>query len=87
VSKEYFLDASGMSPPEPFENATSILRELQPGQYLHMRHRRIPWPLFDFCRELSLQYSYEEREPSVFHVFVYFTEDENTLIEEGVLCE
>jgi len=76
-----------MAPPEPFEKATAILRQLQPGQYLHMQHRRAPWPLFDFCRELSLHYSCEEKSASVYEIFIYFPDDEKTLIKEGVLCE
>jgi len=87
VRREFFLDATEMAPPEPFEKATAILRQLQPGQYLHMQHRRIPWPLFDFIRGLSLQCSYVESAPSVYEIYVYFLEDEETLKEEGIPCE
>lgn len=54
---EVVLDASEMEPPEPFDRATGILRELEPGQYLRMLHRRMPYPLLEFCQAMSLTYT------------------------------
>ena len=41
---ETTLDARDLAPPEPFDIATAILRQLQPGHYLRMLHRRVPLP-------------------------------------------
>ena len=82
---ETTLDARDMAPPEPFDKATEILRQLQPGQYLRMLHRRVPYPLFEFCRALSLAYEVNEDDIGVCKVIIYFPADEQALRQEGVL--
>jgi len=83
---ETMLDATDMAPPEPFDQATAILRQLQPGQYLRMLHRRVPYPLFEFCRAMSLDYSVNKDGPAGCEVIIYFPADEQALRQEGVLC-
>ena len=82
---ETTLDARDMAPPEPFDQATAILRQLQPGQYLRMLHRRIPYPLFEFCQALSLAYSVNENDATACEVIIYFPADEQALRQEAVL--
>jgi len=82
---ETTLDARDMAPPEPFDRATAILRQLQPGQYLRMLHRRVPYPLFEFCRAMSLDYSVNEDATVTCEVIIYFPADEQALLQEGVL--
>ena len=82
---ETTLDARDMAPPEPFDKATEILRQLQPGQYLRMLHRRVPYPLFEFCRGLSLAYAVQEEASAACEIIIYFPADECALKEEGVL--
>ena len=82
---EITLDARGMAPPEPFDQATAVLRQLQPGQYLRMLHRRVPYPLFEFCRGLSLAYAVQEEAVAACEIIIYFPADECALREEGVL--
>ncbi len=53
---EILLDASAMEPPEPLQRATVILQQLEPGQYLRMLHRRLPYPLFDACKSLAIDH-------------------------------
>ena len=53
---EKYLDASDMEPPRPFEEAVKLLAQLQPGEFLRMSHRQIPYPLFDYCREHAFVY-------------------------------
>lgn len=86
MAVEFRLDASEMEPPEPFEKATEILRQLKPGQYLRMLHRRIPYPLFAFCKELSLDYAVDDSPAEIYQIIVYFPEDAHILAGEGVLC-
>ena len=50
------LDATAMEPPEPLQKATLILQQLQPGQYLRMLHRQLPYPLFASCQKLDVSY-------------------------------
>ena len=53
---EILLDASELEPPEPLQRAIEILKQLAPGQYLRMLHRRLPNPLFDACDQLGIEY-------------------------------
>ena len=82
---EVVLDASEMEPPEPFDRATGILRELEPGQYLRMLHRRMPYPLFEFCQAMSLTYTVIEGGVAACEIIIYFPADEQALRREGVL--
>ena len=82
---ETTLDARDMAPPEPFDKATEILRQLQPAQYLRMLHRRVPYPLFEFCRAMSLAYTVNENAAEACEVLIYFPADEQALLQEGVL--
>jgi hypothetical protein len=82
---EVTLDASEMEPPEPFDRATEILRQLEPGQYLRMLHRRVPYPLFEFCQALSLTHSVIEGAATPYEIIIYFPADEQALRQEAVL--
>jgi len=82
---EVTLDASEMEPPKPFERATEILRQLEPGQYLRMLHRRLPYPLFEFCQAMSLTHSVIKGSATPYQISVYFPADEQALRQEGVL--
>ena len=87
MAVEFTLDAREMAPPEPFDKATALLRGLQQGQYLRMLHRRVPYPLFDFCRALSLDYSVMESAAGDFVIIVYHNDDAGELREAGIICE
>jgi len=82
---EITLDARDMAPPAPFDKATAILRQLQPGQYLRMLHRRVPYPLFEFCRAMSMDYSVNEDATAACEIIIYFPADEQALRQGGVL--
>jgi hypothetical protein len=82
---EVTLDASEMEPPEPFDRATEILRQLEPGQYLRMLHRRVPYPLFEFCQAMSLSHSVIESTAAPCEIIIYFPADEQALRQGGVL--
>jgi TusA-related sulfurtransferase len=83
--RKHFLDAQEMEPPEPFDMAAEILTKMQPGEYLEMLHRRIPYPLFEICKKLSLSHSIEEKEASSYRIVMYFDVDGMALKEEGTL--
>jgi len=87
MAEEFTLDAREMAPPEPFDKAVEILQHLKPGEYLRMLHRRVPYPLFEFCSALSLDYSFRETPASDFEIIIYFACDRETLRGEGLLCE
>jgi len=72
---EKFLDASEMEPPVPFEQALALLAELQPGQYLRMAHRMIPYPLFDYCNERKLEYRVLHGKAARYEVLIWYPQD------------
>jgi len=72
---EKFLDASNMEPPVPFEQALLLLAELQPGEYLRMAHRMIPWPLFEYCNEHKLEYRVQPGETAKYNILIWYKQD------------
>ena len=42
---ERVLDVSDLEPPEPLERILDALDQLGTGDWLHVRHRREPFPL------------------------------------------
>ncbi len=85
MSTEITLDAREMEPPQPFEQATEILRQLQPGQYLRMLHRRAPYPLFEFGQAMGLACEVLAGSSAPYEIIFYFPTDEQTLQQDGVL--
>ena len=82
---EVRLDARELEPPEPFERATSLLRQLEPGHYLRMLHRRVPYPLFDFCQAMSLAFSVVENSAAACEIIIYHPADEQALRQGLIL--
>ena len=72
---EKFLDASEMEPPVPFEQALALLAELQPGEYLRMAHRMIPYPLFEYCIEQQLEYRVQSGETARYDILIWHKQD------------
>ena len=72
---EKFLDASHMEAPVPFEQALLLLAELQPGEYLRMAHRMIPWPLFEYCNERKLEYRVQPGETAKYNILIWYKQD------------
>jgi hypothetical protein len=72
---EKFLDASEMEPPVPFEQALALLAGLQPGEYLRMAHRMIPYPLFDYCHERKLEYRVQRGKTARYDILFWHKQD------------
>lgn len=75
---EILLDASALEPPEPLQRATIILQQMTRGQYLRMLHRRLPYPLFDICRQLSIEYRHFSGEQSSWIILFWRSDDPAT---------
>ena len=72
---EKFFDASEMEPPLPFEQALSLLAALQPGEYLRMAHRMIPWPLLEYCQERNLEHRVQPGETAKYDILFWYKQD------------
>ena len=76
---EKFLDASGMEPPLPFEQALALLAALRPGEYLRMAHRIIPYPLFEYCNERKLEYRVQPGEKAKYDILIWYKQDAGSI--------
>ena len=72
---EKFLDTSELEPPEPFEQALALLAELQPGEYLRMAHRRVPYPLFEYCNQRGLEYRVQPGQTARYDILIWYRQD------------
>ena len=75
---EILLDASALEPPEPLQRTTVILQQMTSGQYLRMLHRRLPYPLFDICRQLDIEYRHFSGEQSSWIILFWRSDDPAT---------
>ena len=72
---EKFLDVSEMGAPMPFVQALSLLAEMQPGEYLRMAHRMIPYPLFEYCNERKLEYRVQPGAVARYDILIWYKQD------------
>ena len=82
---EHVLDACEMEYPIPFEKSTEIVREMRPGEYLKMFHRRVPYLLFDFLASCSIDYVIGFGETAPYEIIIYFPENHDELVANGVI--
>ncbi|NCA88629.1 MAG: DUF2249 domain-containing protein [Gammaproteobacteria bacterium] len=64
------LDVSDLEPPEPLERILDALMELRPGERLVVRHRRLPYPLFDLLRRMGHRYEAAGEEGG-YHILIW----------------
>ncbi len=67
-----------MSPPEPLQQATAILQNLRYGQYLRMRHRRLPYPLFDLSAQMAIEHCHFPGNGGNWEIFFWRDDDATT---------
>ena len=82
---EHKLDAREMMHPEPFEKSTAVLQVLHSGEYFRMLHRRIPYPLFDFCKAKNLNFLVNELSQNSYEIIIYLPSDIESLNQESIL--
>ena len=80
TAQEIRFDARELEHPKPLEEAVWHLRRLETGQYLHMIHRRCPYPLLEICDKNGYRYAVREIRTDLWHLF--FTKDENLPLDE-----
>lgn len=78
TATEILLDATTLEPPEPLKRALQILQHLQPGQYLRMLHRRLPYPLFDACKQIGIEHRHLADERSTWIILFWRSDDSAT---------
>lgn len=84
---ERLLDVSTLEPCEPLQLSLAAARELQPGQYLRIRHRREPKLLFPLLKELGLSSECRQRSETLFEIYVWSPQDPAASAEVAQLME
>jgi hypothetical protein len=72
------LDVSGMDHPQPFEEVMFCLKHLRKGSYLHMLHRRTPYPLLQILNENGFDFKIIEAVKAEFEALIWKTDDMST---------
>lgn len=73
---ELTLDVRGLEPPEPYEQATALLKRLQPGQYVRMISPRRPRLLYPWLQQHGFREITLERNPDLFEILIWAVADE-----------
>ena len=68
---EEIIDVSELEPPEPLERILDALADLRTGQYLRVKHRRDPVPLYPMLRDMEYEWLTTQVAPGRFEVFIW----------------
>ena len=69
------LDVRGLEPPEPYEQATALLSELRPGQYLRMISPRRPRLLYPWLQQRGFEEITRQLEEDLYEILVWAGDD------------
>ena len=75
IAGEVGLDVCRLEPPEPFVQAMEALQQMQPGQFLHIIHRREPRLLYPELAPRGLTAYTHQAAPHLFHILVWSQKD------------
>lgn len=76
--EELLIDVSGLEQPEPFEEVMHRLKALNKGSYLHMLHRRTPYPLMQILNENGFDFKIIGAEKTEFEALIWNIDDLST---------
>ena len=65
------IDVRDLEPPEPLEIALEMANSLGPGEYLHMLHRREPYPLYRLLEQYGFRYSMHSGGNCPFEILIW----------------
>ncbi|MEJ1354788.1 MAG: DUF2249 domain-containing protein [Candidatus Sedimenticola sp. (ex Thyasira tokunagai)] len=68
---EINLDVSMLEPCEPLERTLEAIRNLAPGDYLRVIHRREPKMLFPLLQKAGFDWHCLEREQDLYNIYIW----------------
>jgi len=68
---EQLIDVSLLEPPEPLEQILDALADLSPGDYLRVKHRRDPVPLYRMLRDMGYEWSTTQVAAGRFEIVIW----------------
>ncbi len=69
--RERVIDVSDLEPPEPMQATLAAVRELRADEYLVMRHRREPVPLFAMLLEMGYCYRVRPGDDTAYEILIW----------------
>ena len=70
-----FIDVSELPPPEPLAKSMQAVKELKPGQYLHIHHWREPLLLYERLEKLNFTHTAKLGDGEFCEIFVWRKDD------------
>lgn len=83
---ERLLDVSDLEPPEPLERILDALDTLGAGDWLHVRHRREPFPLYGFLQRLGYVWRTERTGEAAFEILIWPVDGQPPVPPAGTSC-
>jgi uncharacterized protein (DUF2249 family) len=68
---EQVIDVSKLPPPEPMERILDALADLAEGDWLRVRHRRDPIPLYRMLRDMGYRWDTSCLAPDRFEILIW----------------
>ena len=68
---EQILDVSDLEPPEPMERILDTLADIPEDDWLLVRHRRDPVPLYRILTDMGYQWRTERLAPGRFEILIW----------------
>jgi len=70
-----WLDVSQLEPPEPMTAILDALEVLQAGDFLHVYHRREPFPLYKLLQDMDMKWQILCDDDGMFHIYIWPAKD------------
>lgn len=68
---EQVIDVSALEPPEPMERILDTLADMAPDDWLRVRHRRDPTPLYRILRDMGYRWERRHLGPGRFEILIW----------------
>lgn len=68
---QHYIDVSNLEPPEPLEVILDTIADLPANDYLRVRHRRNPNPLYRMLREMGYAWDMSNPAPGHFEIVIW----------------
>ncbi len=75
MSQQINLNVSDLEPPEPMQVILNALAFLNKGEFLAVKHRRKPEPLFSIIQEQGFSWKHHEFKADHHYILIWKTED------------
>jgi hypothetical protein len=82
---ERLLDVSALEPPEPLTRILDALDDLQRDDWLRIRHRREPYPLYGMLRDMGFAWR-TDWNPAGLEILVWHDDRPPPPVVEGGEC-